>query len=95
MYRAGLESILGLRRHGSTFEVSPCIPSSWPSYSINWRFGRTSFDIAVSNPEGRCQGVREARLDGHLVDPRVIPLVDDGGKHSVRVTLGESSAQQQ
>ncbi len=30
MYRAGLESILGLRRRGSTFEIDPCIPSSWP-----------------------------------------------------------------
>ena len=29
MYRAGLEHILGLRRHGSTFEMDPCIPSSW------------------------------------------------------------------
>ena len=32
MYRAGLESILGLRRRGSTFEIDPCIPSSWPDY---------------------------------------------------------------
>ena len=30
MYRAGLESILGLRRRGSTFVIDPCIPSSWP-----------------------------------------------------------------
>jgi len=88
LYRAGLENILGLRRHGSTFEVSPCIPSSWPSYSIDWRFGRTTYDIVVSNPEGRCQGVLEARLDGGLVDARAIPLVDDGGRHSVRVILG-------
>ena len=30
MYRAGLESMLGLRRRGETFSVDPCIPSSWP-----------------------------------------------------------------
>ena len=30
MYRAGLESILGLRRRGDTFSIDPCIPSSWP-----------------------------------------------------------------
>ena len=45
MYRAGLESILGLRRHGATFEVDPCIPSSWPEYSVAWRFGATRYDI--------------------------------------------------
>jgi cyclic beta-1,2-glucan synthetase len=93
MYRAGLESILGLRRHGATFEVTPCIPSSWPSYSIGWQFGKTSYDIVVSNPEGICQGVKEARVDGAQVDPRAIPLLDDGGKHSVLVVLGEKSSQ--
>jgi cyclic beta-1,2-glucan synthetase len=88
LYRAGLESILGLRRHGTTFEMNPCIPASWPSYRIEWRFGESSYDILVLNPERRCQGVREARLDERLVDAHAIPLVDDGGKHSVRITLG-------
>ena len=32
MYRAGIESILGLRRSGPTFAVDPCIPSAWPDY---------------------------------------------------------------
>ena len=74
MYRAGLESILGLRRRGSTFEMDPCIPSSWSEYEIAWRFGRTRYEIAVSNPEHRCRGIAEATLDGAPVDPRAIPL---------------------
>jgi cyclic beta-1,2-glucan synthetase len=88
MYRAGLESILGLRRRGSTFQLDPCIPSSWPEYGIFWRSGRTSYEITVSNPEGRCRGVAEAELDGAPVDPHAIPLADDGGTHQVRVVLG-------
>jgi cyclic beta-1,2-glucan synthetase len=93
MYRAGLESILGLRRHGATFEISPCIPSSWPSYRLEWRFGSTQYDIHVTNPERRCQGVREARLDDVSVDSRSIALVDDGGTHLLSVTLGELPTQ--
>jgi len=89
MYRAGLESILGLRRRGSTFEMDPCIPSSWPDYAIVWRFGRTRYDIAVSNPERLCRGIAEAELDGVQVDPRAIPLADDGGTHQVRLVLGD------
>ncbi len=89
MYRAGLESILGLRRRGATFEIDPAIPSSWPDYSIVWRFGRTLYEIAVVNPEHRCRGVAEAGLDGASVDPRAIPLVDDGGTHQVRLRLGD------
>ncbi|HEY6098364.1 MAG TPA: carbohydrate-binding protein, partial [Anaeromyxobacter sp.] len=88
MYRAGLESILGLRRHGETFEVDPCIPASWPEFAITWRFGRTQYEIAVTNPERRCEGVAEARLDGVAADPRAIALVDDGGRHEVRVVMG-------
>ncbi|HVS19260.1 MAG TPA: hypothetical protein VMT18_11715, partial [Planctomycetota bacterium] len=90
MYRAGLESILGLRRRGSTFEIDPCIPSAWPEYSIRWRHGNSLWEIEVRNPERRSRGVRSAELDGVAVDPRAIPLVDDGAEHQVRVELGAS-----
>ncbi len=89
MYRAGLESILGLRRKGSTFEMDPCIPSSWPEYSIDWRFKGTRYRISVSNPKRRCYRVARAELDGACVDARAIPLVDDGGNHLVTLVLGE------
>jgi cyclic beta-1,2-glucan synthetase len=90
MYRAGLESILGLRRHGDTFALDPCIPGSWPEYAITWRFGRTRYEISVANPARRCRGVQAARLDGVAVDPGAIALVDDGGTHEVRVVLGDA-----
>jgi cyclic beta-1,2-glucan synthetase len=89
MYRAGLESILGLRRRGSTFEIDPCIPSSWPEYAIVWRFGRTRYEISVSNPERRCRGIAEAVLDGSPVNCHAIPLVDDAGTHHVQLVLGD------
>jgi cyclic beta-1,2-glucan synthetase len=88
MYRAGLESILGLRRHGATFELDPCIPSAWPEYSIDWRYGSTTYAISVTNPERRCRGIAEVELDGVPVDPAAIPLVDDGATHRVRAVLG-------
>jgi cyclic beta-1,2-glucan synthetase len=90
MYRAGLESILGLRRRGVTFAIDPCIPSSWPGYSLVWRFGRTRYEVEVANPERRCRGVSSAELDGAAVAPDAIPLIDDGATHRVRVTLGET-----
>ena len=89
MYRAGLESILGFQRRGASFAVDPCIPSSWPEYRIVWRLGGTRYDVTVRNPEGRCRGVREARLDGTAVDFRAIPIVDDGRMHRVVVELGD------
>jgi cyclic beta-1,2-glucan synthetase len=89
MYRAGLESILGLRRRGDTFIIDPCIPSSWPDYRIAWRFLDSRYDITVSNPMRRCRGVATATLDGAPVDAGGIPLLNDGRTHDVRVVLGD------
>jgi cyclic beta-1,2-glucan synthetase len=89
MYRAGLESILGLRQRGSTFVVDPCIPSSWPQYTIEWRYLGTRYDIIVSNPDRVCRGVARAELDGVAVDAGAIPLVDDARTHAVRIVLGQ------
>jgi cyclic beta-1,2-glucan synthetase len=90
MYRAGLESILGLRRRGAVFEIDPCIPSTWPRYEISWRHVQTRYEIVVSNPGRQCRGVKEATLDGAPVDPRAIPLSDDGRTHTVQIVLGNS-----
>jgi cyclic beta-1,2-glucan synthetase len=92
MYRAGLESILGLRRLGSVFEIDPCVPASWNDYSISWRIGTTRYEISVSNPDRRCRGVAEATLDGAPVDPHAIPIADDGAEHRLVVMLGDRKA---
>ena len=101
MYRVAIEGILGLERRGLFFTMSPCIPSSWPRFSIEWRFGKTRYTIEVENPERRCSGVRSVELDGQAIDPRQdtcstaepvpIPLVDDGQAHSVRIVLGATA----
>jgi cyclic beta-1,2-glucan glucanotransferase len=91
MYRAGLESILGLRRRGETFIVDPCIPSAWPEYRINWRFLDSRYEITVSNPSRRCRGIATATLDGAPVDAAAIPLVNDGRTHDVQIVLGDHS----
>ncbi len=88
MYRAGVEGILGLERHGPFFRLNPCIPSSWPTYGIEWRFGATRYSIVVENPDRRCRGVATVELDGAPCDPAAIPLADDGRDHQVRVVLG-------
>jgi cyclic beta-1,2-glucan glucanotransferase len=92
MYRAGLESMLGLRRRGDTFSIDPCIPSSWPEYEITWRVRGTRYLITVSNPERQCRGVLEASLDDVPIDATAIPLVDDGRTHQVRIVLGRASS---
>jgi cyclic beta-1,2-glucan synthetase len=88
MYRVAIEGILGLTRAGPRFSVNPCIPSSWPAFTIGWKVGSSRYTILVENPERRCRDVASAELDGAPVDPSAIPIVDDGREHRVRVVLG-------
>jgi cyclic beta-1,2-glucan synthetase len=56
MYRAGLESILGLTRRGATFEIDPA--SRRPGRLRDRLALRpTRYEIAVSNPARRCRGI--------------------------------------
>jgi len=89
MYRAGLESILGIERRGARLSIKPCIPAAWPGFSVIVRFGAARYEIEVANPEHRCTGVAEVELDGRTVDPLAIPLIDDGRTHSVRAVIGD------
>jgi cyclic beta-1,2-glucan synthetase len=73
------------------FSIDPCIPSSWSDYEITWRVRRTTYVIAVSNPDRQCRGVRSASFDEVVCDAAAITLVDDGGTHHVRVIIGGRS----
>jgi len=90
LYRAGIESILGLRRHGAHLVFDPCVPKHWPGFEITYRHGEAHYHIAVENPHGVCCGIATAELDGAALgtDPLRIPLSEIGATHSVRVVLG-------
>ena len=88
MYRLAIESVLGLERRGDEFAMSPCIPSGWEGFTVEWRFGTTRYHIRVENPERRSTGVACATVDGQPVDPQHIPLTDDGRTRQVTVTMG-------
>jgi cyclic beta-1,2-glucan synthetase len=94
MYRAGLESILGLHRRGRAFSVTPCIPSAWSGFTIDWRVGSSVYHIEVANPEHRSTGVASVTLDAQPVDAAAVPLADDGNAHTVVVTMGEPAVTQ-
>jgi cyclic beta-1,2-glucan synthetase len=89
MYRVGLESILGLKQRGTCFSMDPRVPADWRHFTVCLRRGSALYEIAVENPGRRSLGVAEVSLDGVAVDPRAIPLVDDGATHQVRVVMGE------
>ncbi len=88
LYRVGLEYLLGLRCHGRTFTIDPCVPATWPGFQLHWRRGATTYLIDVANPGRHPRGVSRATLDGAIVSPTAVPLLDDGRAHTLTVELG-------
>jgi cyclic beta-1,2-glucan synthetase len=89
LYRAGTEWILGFRVRGMFLSIDPCIPRSWPSYSIEFRYHSAVYKIKVENPSGVARGVALTELDGKVFAGSAnIPLTDDGAIHTIRIVLG-------
>ncbi len=91
MYRVGLESILGFRLQGTTLHLAPCIPQHWPKAEMVFKHRSSRYLILIENPAGVSHGVVHAELDGEPLPGGsvIIPLVDDGSTHHVRLQLGE------
>jgi cyclic beta-1,2-glucan synthetase len=88
LYRAGVEAILGIERHGSFIWVDPCIPAGWPGFKATVRFEGATIEIEVTNPERRQKGVAAARLDGAPIATRPPRAPLDGANHRLEIELG-------
>ena len=83
MYRLILESLLGLRREGTTLHFVPCLPADWTTITIHYRYRDTPYRIVVAAlPEGEAPRLR---VDGVLQTDGRVHLVDDQHEHAVEV----------
>jgi cyclic beta-1,2-glucan synthetase len=91
MYRAGIESILGLRVQGASLHLAPCIPAHWPRVEVTYRYRTTRYEILIDNTSRAGHGIASIELDGTTLPAgqERIQRVDDGGVHQVRVLLGK------
>jgi cyclic beta-1,2-glucan synthetase len=88
MYRLGIEAILGITRTGAALTINPCIPSSWPEFKVDYRFGNTHYQISVENPHNLNRGIKQVLLDGKPLPGNQVPLVEDRLPHEVQVLMG-------
>jgi cellobiose phosphorylase len=89
MYRLIVESLLGLRLstsdRGARLALAPCLPEDWPGCSLQYRFGRTSYQIEIVRVRPPLDRI-EVRLDGVSQPEPSVPLRDDGRPHRVEMT---------
>ncbi|MBO0698572.1 MAG: glycosyl transferase family 36, partial [Zavarzinella sp.] len=88
LYRAAVETLLGLTVRAGKLTFGPRIPAKWPGFEVEYRYGKTTYRCRVENPQGVELGVREVCLDGTAVPDCAIRLTDDQKTHEVRVVLG-------
>jgi cyclic beta-1,2-glucan synthetase len=98
MFRVALESVLGFDvREGRLLALRPCIPEGWPGFTVRFRLpgGETAYEVVVERGRGAARATTAAWLDGAPLAVEggevVIPLVDDGAAHRVRVRLGDDA----
>ena len=84
MYRLITESLLGLHRTDDKLRFHPRLPADWPSYTMDYRYGKTIWRISVTQV-GAGSGKQSILVDGiEQADP-VIHLIDDGREHTVEI----------
>jgi cyclic beta-1,2-glucan synthetase len=88
LYRAAVETILGLTKRGAELSFDPRIPADWKEFEIEYRYGAARYRCRVENPRGVEHGVAEVRLDGEHRPTNTIPLRDDGREHVAQILMG-------
>ncbi len=85
MYQLLAESFFGLKRNGKRLQVKPCIPDSWSSFDIRYKFEETEYELKFEKDPAA--GSIKLVLDGMEQDTSEIILVNDLVKHQVHILL--------
>jgi len=90
MYQLILESLLGLRLNVDKLHFAPCLPVTWQSFKLHYRYRETVYHITVSqtnkNDATQNDNMR-VTVDGVERADKVIPLIDDRQNHMVEVNI--------
>jgi cyclic beta-1,2-glucan synthetase len=94
MYRLIVESLLGLQRQGSQLLITPRIPRSWETYSIEYRFGESRYSIViVQTGIGKSEPTISVSLDGVKQNDSSVELIDDHQDHRIGVRIDHVATQ--
>jgi cyclic beta-1,2-glucan synthetase len=90
LYRAGLETILGLTKEGRKLILKPCLPAAWNEVSISVKIENATYEIFVTrrNQQSKrvCSYVKETSPGEFVIDAH-----NTNGTHRVDVNIGPST----
>jgi cyclic beta-1,2-glucan synthetase len=90
LYQAGLEHIIGLKVHPTSFTIDPVIPSAWTHFTVSFRRAERVFKITVANDNKVESGVSSVEVNGKPIAGNTVPVEDPtyGSTVEVRVVMG-------
>ncbi len=91
MYRVFVEHVLGVTLKGGALQVTPCIPSSWPGFEVDYRDESGTLTIRVENPSGLSVARTRVEIDGVPSPSGLIPLGVSGHREVRLVMLPQSA----
>jgi cellobiose phosphorylase len=85
MYQGLLSWFLGIRKEGNELIIDPATPASFGDFSIEYKYGRSIYEIRVESRSKGMLTTEAITVDGRLIQGNRVTLVDDGEKHLVIV----------
>ena len=83
MYQFIISSLLGMELQKDKLIFKPCFPLSWPSVSITYKYGKSTYCITVFQDDANVELDAKSKLTNGTGN--VVQLVDDGLKHAIEV----------
>ena len=90
MYQLILESFLGVRREGTNLYINPCVPDSWKSFEIDYRYATANYHIEVLLTSDKKDST--VTVDGIDQTGKAIQLTDDARDHKVQIRLSTAGS---
>jgi cyclic beta-1,2-glucan synthetase len=89
MYQLLAESFFGLKRTGNRLTIKPCIPDSWESWDIHYRFAETDYHLIFE----RNDSVKQMKMMADGIDQETLELllINDHLNHEVKYILPKIS----
>jgi cellobiose phosphorylase len=82
-----METLMGLNLEGDRLRLSPSLPTRWDTYTIHYRYRRTTYHITVTRVVADSAASGTVVLDGDPIEGSAIPLRDDQREHSVAICV--------
>ncbi|MGV8983359.1 GH36-type glycosyl hydrolase domain-containing protein [Clostridium sp.] len=87
-YFAITQWILGVKPEYDGLSVNPCIPSAMDGFKVERVYRGDTYSIEVKNPQHVSKGVKTIKVDGKLINQKILPVFGDGATHKIEIEMG-------